>query len=166
MRRNAIRRLVVKYKVELMFLGEFTHSIDEKGRLIIPAKFRPELADGAVVTRGFEKYLLVYPLNTFKRLALRAKSLSPTDPENRALLRLTFSGASEAALDKQGRINIPPFLRAYGDINDDCVIVGVGDYIEVWNKAAWEEQLKILNDPEANAQRFAALNLALVPTDE
>jgi len=143
-----------------VFLGEFQHAIDDKGRLTIPAKFREELAGGAVVTRGFEKYLLLYTTDSFTRLTVRAKSLSPTDPENRALLRLAFSGASEAAPDKQGRIHIPPFLRTYASLDGECVIVGVGDYVEIWSRAGWDEQLKIVNDPEVNAKRFAALNLA------
>jgi len=91
---------------------------------------------------------------------VRAKSLSPTDPDNRALLRVAFSGASDATLDKQGRLHIPPFLRTYGNLNGECVIVGVGDYVEVWSKEGWDEQLKVVNDPAINAKRFAALNLA------
>jgi len=141
-------------------MGEFTHAIDDKGRLTIPAKFREELAEGAVVTRGFEKYLLIYTSEAFKRLTVRAKTLSPTDPDNRALLRVAFSGASDAALDKQGRLHIPPFLRTYANLNGECVVVGVGDYVEVWSKNGWDEQLKVVNDPAINAKRFAALNLA------
>ena len=143
-----------------MFMGEFTHAIDDKGRLTVPAKFREELAAGAVVTRGFEKYLLIYTSGAFQRLTVRAKTLSPTDPDNRALLRLAFSGASDTALDKQGRLHIPPFLRTYANLNGECVVVGVGDYVEVWSKDGWDEQLKIVNDPAINAKRFAALNLA------
>ena len=143
-----------------MFMGEFTHAIDEKGRLTIPAKFREELERGAVITRGYEKYLLIYTADTFKRLTERAESLSPTDPENRALLRLTFSGASDGVPDKQGRLLLPPFLREYASLNGECVIVGVGQYVEVWSKDGWAEQLKIVNDPAINAKRFADLNLA------
>ncbi len=143
-----------------MFMGEFTHAIDDKGRMTIPAKFRPELAPGAVITRGFEKCLLIYTSDAFKTLVARAKSLSPTDPDQRALLRVTFSGASEASLDKQGRVTIPPFLRTYAGLDSEGVIIGVGDYAEVWNKAEWENQLAVINDPAVNAQRFAELNLA------
>jgi len=143
-----------------MFMGEFTHAIDDKGRLTVPAKFREELAAGAVVTRGFEKYLLIYTSEAFQRLTVRAKTLSPTDPDNRALLRLAFSGASDTALDKQGRLHIPPFLRTYANLNGECVVVGVGDYVEVWSKDGWDDQLQIVNDPAINARRFAALNLA------
>jgi MraZ protein len=143
-----------------MFMGEYAHAIDDKGRLTIPAKFREELAGGAVVTRGFEKYLMIYTAQAFQRLTNRAKTFSPTDPDNRALLRFAFSGASESTLDKQGRLHIPPFLRTYASLNGECVVVGVGDYVEVWNREGWEEQLRIVNDPALNAKRFAALNLA------
>lgn len=143
-----------------MFMGEFTHTIDEKGRLTIPAKFREELAYGAVLTRGYEKNLVLYTADAFKRVTQRAETLTPTDPENRALLRLMFAGASEAVPDKQGRILVPPFLRDYAGLAEDCVVVGVGHYIEVWGKEAWAQQLQSLNDPASNAQRFAALNLA------
>jgi MraZ protein len=145
-----------------MFLGEFTHAIDDKGRLTIPSKIRVQLEAGAVITRGYEKYLLVYTAGDFAHLTARTATLSPTAPENRALLRLAFSGASEGTPDKQGRILIPPFLREYAgiELESDCVIVGVGLYLEIWSKADWEEQLKIVNDPALNAKRFADLDLA------
>jgi MraZ protein len=144
-----------------MFMGEYTHAVDDKGRLTIPAKFRDELEEGAVITRGFEKYLLIYTAEAFSGLTARTRALTPTDPDHRALLRLAFSGASEAEPDKQGRILIPPFLRTYAELDGECVIVGVGDYIEVWSRAGWDEQLKTINDPALNAQRFAAMNLAM-----
>ena len=152
----------IKGELELMFLGEYTHAIDDKGRLTIPSKIREQLEAGAVITRGYEKYLLVYTADDFSRLTARTATLSPTDPENRALLRLAFSGASEGTPDKQGRVIIPPFLREYAGIQlgCDCVIVGVGLYLEIWSKAGWEEQLKIVNDPALNAKRFAARDLA------
>ena len=143
-----------------MFMGEFTHAIDDKGRLTIPAKFREELSYGAVITRGYDKSLVLYTAEAFKRITERAESLSPTDPENRALLRLTYSGASEAVPDRQGRILVPPYLREYAGINSDCVIVGVGHAIEVWSQEGWMQQLLVLNDPAINAQRFSGLNLA------
>jgi MraZ protein len=146
-----------------MFMGEYTHAMDDKGRLTIPAKFREELAYGAVITRGYDKDLILYTADTFKRLTTRAESLSPTVPENRALLRLTFSGASEAVPDRQGRILVPPFLREYAGIDADCVIVGVGHGIEIWSKDGWAQQLETLNDPTVNSQRFAALDLAPGP---
>jgi len=146
-----------------MFMGEFTHAIDDKGRLTIPAKFREELAYGAVITRGYDKYLVLYSADYFKRLTARAETLTPTNPEHRALLRLTFSGASEAVPDRQGRILVPPYLREYAGIETECAIVGVGHAIEVWSRDGWNNQLQALNDPEQNAQRFAAFNLAPGP---
>ena len=146
-----------------MFMGEFTHAIDDKGRLTIPAKFREELAYGAVITRGYDKYLILYSADAFKRVTTRAENLSPTNPEHRALLRLTFSGASEAVPDRQGRILVAPYLRDYAGIESDCVIVGVGQHIEIWSRDGWAAQLNGLNDPEINAQRFATLNLAPGP---
>jgi MraZ protein len=143
-----------------MFMGEYTHALDDKGRLTIPAKFREELAYGAVLTRGYDKSLILYTADGFKRIAERAEALSPTDPENRALLRLTYSGASEAAPDRQGRILVPPFLREYAGITGECVIVGVGHAIEIWSQEGWTQQLQVLNDPSVNAQRFSRLNLA------
>lgn len=143
-----------------MFLGEFTHAIDEKGRLTIPAKYRYELEAGAVVTRGYDPCLFIYTAEAFKRITDKAAALTPTDPANRALARFIFSGASEAVPDKQGRILLPEFLREYAGLTGECVVAGMGQYIEVWNKAGWMEQLQIVNDPAANAERFAALNMA------
>lgn len=143
-----------------MFMGEFTHSIDDKGRLTIPARFREDLAYGAVLTRGYDKDLLLYTAEAFKRITARAESLSPTDPEHRALLRLTFSGASEIVPDRQGRILVPPYLRDYAGLENECVIVGVGNSIEIWSRDGWAQQLQMLNDSTKNAARFAALNLA------
>ena len=160
-RANA-RLSCIKGEIELMFLGEYTHAIDDKGRLTIPSKVREQLEAGAVITRGYEKYLLVYTAGDFARLTARTATLSPTNPENRALLRVAFSGANEATPDKQGRIIIPPFLRDYAGIQleSECVVVGVGPNLEIWSKAGWDEQLKIVNDPALNAKRFASLDLA------
>ncbi len=146
-----------------MFMGEYSHALDDKGRLTIPAKFREELAYGAVLTRGYDRSLLLYTADAFKRISERAQALSFTDPENRALMRLTYAGASEAVPDRQGRILVPPFLREYAGITGECVIVGVGHAIEVWSQEGWAQQLQMLNDPSVNAQRFARLNLAPGP---
>lgn len=149
-----------------MFMGEYAHALDDKGRLTIPARFREALNQGAVITRGFENYLLIYTVEAFQRLTARTRTLSLTDPTHRALLRMAFSGAADVEPDRQGRILIPPFLRAYAGLDGDCVVVGVGDYIEVWNRASWEAQLQSINDPALNAQRFAAMNLAIdAPAD-
>jgi MraZ protein len=146
-----------------MFMGEYTHAIDDKGRLTIPSKFREELESGAVITRGYDKSLMLYSAVYFQRLTARAETLSPTNSQHRALLRLTFSGASEAQPDKQGRILVPTFLREYAGIVSECAIVGVGHAIEIWSKEGWAAQLEALNDANQNADRFAALDLAPGP---
>jgi MraZ protein len=143
-----------------MFMGEFTHSFDDKGRLTIPAKFRDELARGAVVTRGFDRNLALYPAEAFHHIVERANRLSTTHPENRMLMRLTFSGASEVVPDRQGRITVPIYLRDYAGIQTECVIVGVANAIEIWSPDGWAQQLAMLNDPAVNAARFAALDLS------
>ncbi len=158
---SGVRRL--NEQVEQMFLGEYNHSLDDKGRLTIPSRYRAALAEGAVVTRGYERYLVIYPAKAFERLAQKVNRLSPSDPENRVLLRLVFSGASDAALDKTGRVNIPQFLRDYANLDSEAVVVGAGQYIEVWSSGGWDAQLDQVNDSELNAARFATLNLS---TDE
>ncbi len=154
--------LLIKRPVEQMFLGEFQHAIDEKSRLTIPAKFRDELEHGCIVTRGFDKNLNVYTVQDFTTLIKKAQTMSLTEPDTRGLQRLIFSGASDAAPDRSGRILIPPFLRTYAELDTEVYVVGVGQYIEIWSKAGWEEQLQKMNEPEANSRRFAALHLAPV----
>ncbi len=147
-----------------MFLGEYLHAIDEKSRLTIPAKFRDELAKGCFVTRGFEKNIIIYTSDSFGKLIQSSQTLNPTDPETRALHRHIFSGATEAAPDKSGRILIPPALRTYADLESEVYVVGVGEHLEVWSKNGWSEQLNSMNDPAVNSRRFTALNLANAPT--
>ena len=149
-----------------MFLGEYLHAIDEKNRLTIPAKFREELAKGCVVTRGFEKNIIIYTSDSFGKLTRRSQTLNPTDPETRALQRYIFSGASDTAPDKSGRILIPPFLRTYAALEDEVFVVGVGEHLEVWSKNGWSEQLNSMNDPAVNSRRFTALNLANTPAGD
>ena len=144
-----------------MFLGEFAHNVDEKGRVTIPAKLRAGFAAGAVVTRGFEQCLVVYPSETFRLLEAKSQMLSPTDPSNRALIRFLFGGAVDVALDSVGRVLIPPYLRSYAGLGDDVVVVGAGLYLEIWDAGKWAAQLESLNDVEANSRRFASLDLAI-----
>src|SRR4030067_415007 len=99
-----------------MFLGQFTHSVDAKGRLTIPVRFRSALASGAFVTQGFDRNLIVYTTASFERLATRATSLTTTDPEARAVRRLLFGCATDVSLDSVGRILVPPFLRDYAGL--------------------------------------------------
>ena len=158
--RALLSALSVKGIVERMFLGEYQHLIDDKSRLTIPAKFREALAKGCVITRGFEKNLIIYTTKEFGELIKRSHQMSATDPESRDLKRFIFAGASEATPDKSGRVLISPALRTHAALDSEVFVIGVGQHIEVWSKAAWEEQLVKMNDPEANSRRFAALNLS------
>jgi MraZ protein len=143
-----------------MFLGQFTHSIDTKGRLTIPVKFRAAIASGAFVTQGFDPNLLVYTGESFSRLAQRANTLSATDPDARAVRRLIFGGATEVSLDSAGRILIPDFLRKYATLEGETTIVGAGEYFEIWSVVAWAGVRRSVADAEANAKRFAAFDLS------
>jgi MraZ protein len=121
-----------------MLLGEFRHTIDEKGRLTIPAKFRGLLAAGMVITRGFDRNLMAFSLEGWEELAARVKSLPWSDPSAREFRRRVFSGAVDLVPDRQGRVLLPPYLREFANIEDDVVITGMLDHLEIWNEQAWE----------------------------
>ena len=107
--------------------------------MIIPAKFRDEFGDRFIVTRGLDHCLFVYPQSEWKHIEEKLKSLPFTRSDARAFTRFFFSGAVEAELDKQGRINIPATLRQYSKLNKDCVVIGVSNRVEIWSKEVWEE---------------------------
>jgi MraZ protein len=121
-----------------MFLGEFTHNIDDKGRLTIPAKFRGELAAGLVVTRGLDQNLMVYPLAGWEKLATQIAERPLADAGMRAFRRRVFSGAVDLEPDRQGRILLPEYLRDFAGINGEVVVAGMFDYLELWSSEAWE----------------------------
>jgi MraZ protein len=147
-------------EVEHMFLGQYSHSIDSKGRLTIPSRFRDVLAaDGAYVTQGFDHNLLLLTASTFERISERVGHMSMTEPNARLLKRLIFSSAERLEVDKAGRILIPDFLRNAVNIKDEAVVVGAGEYIEIWEPGKWAQQLTMLQDSDANTQRFALLDL-------
>lgn len=122
-----------------MFMGEYHHNVDIKGRLIVPAKFRDHLGDTFVLTRGLDQCLFGYPLDEWKILEDKLKSLPLTKKDARAFTRFFFSGATECELDKQGRINITTPLLQYAKLEKECVIVGVSNRIEIWSKPLWED---------------------------
>jgi MraZ protein len=121
-----------------MFMGEHQHSIDDKGRIIIPAKFRDDLGSQFIVTRGLDSCLFVYPMSEWGILEAKLKSLPLMKSDARAFTRFFFSGAMECELDKQGRVNLPSNLREYAKLDKDCVVLGVSNRVEVWSKAIWE----------------------------
>ncbi|MDR6725407.1 MraZ protein [Paenibacillus amylolyticus] len=121
-----------------MFMGEFQHSIDDKGRVIIPAKFRESLGPSFVVTRGLDQCLFVYPMEEWGVMEQKLKALPLMKSDARAFTRFFFSGATECDLDKQGRVNLPGNLREYAKLDKDCVVIGVSNRVEIWSKDIWE----------------------------
>lgn len=135
-----------------MFMGEFQHNIDTKGRIIVPAKFREELGDTFVITRGLDQCLFAYPMNEWKLLEEKLKKLPLTKKDARAFTRFFFSGAVECEIDKQGRINIPQPLRNYAVLDKECVVIGVSNRVEFWASENWEDYF---SDSEASFAEIA-----------
>lgn len=121
-----------------MFMGEYHHSIDEKGRLIIPSKFRNELGESFIVTRGLENCLFIYSLIEWEKIVTKLKKLPFTKKDARNFTRFFLSGATIVEFDKQGRININSPLINYAGLEKECVVVGVNDRLEIWSKDSWE----------------------------
>ncbi|NLY44434.1 MAG: division/cell wall cluster transcriptional repressor MraZ [Tissierella sp.] len=121
-----------------MFIGEYQHTLDTKGRIIVPSKFREELGDEFVITKGLDNCLFVYPQNEWKVLEDKLKTLPLTNKDARAFVRFFFSGACESTLDKQGRVLIPANLREHSKIDKDAVVIGVSTRLEIWSKEEWE----------------------------
>jgi len=122
-----------------MFIGEYTHSIDDKGRLAVPVKFRHDLEQGAVVTKGLDNCLVVYPMNEWNILAEKLANLPISQSNTRAFSRLMLAGAMDVELDKQGRIILPDYLRQYGGLGKKAVVAGLYNRLEIWDEAAWEK---------------------------
>jgi MraZ protein len=141
-----------------VFLGRYEHTIDAKGRVALPARYRERLADGVVVTRGFDACLLIYPMSQWAPLAERVAGLSISDPDVRALRRMLFADAADLDLDRQGRILIPSGLRDYAGLDRDAVVVGMHSFIEIWNPERWSAQRDALDrEGAAVAERLAEL---------
>ncbi len=122
-----------------MFIGEFHHNIDEKGRLIIPSKFRYELGEKFIVTRGLENCLFVYPMNDWNNIINKLKELPFTSKDARTFMRMFLSGATECEIDRNGRINISSPLINYASLEKECVIIGVNDRLEIWSNDKFDE---------------------------
>lgn len=129
-----------------MFIGEFHHTIDEKGRVAIPSKYREMLGKNFVITRGIEHCIYVYPTNTFEHIVEKLESLPFTKKDARAFSRFFMSGATAIELDKQGRVNVPSPLVSYAHLSKKCVIVGTGDRLEIWDEDAFDEFMSSCND--------------------
>jgi MraZ protein len=123
----------------MLFMGTYTPKLDDKGRLFLPAKFRDQLSEGLVVTRGQERCLTVWPMRAFEQLAGQAQEAPVTDKAVRDYTRLLFAGASDDQPDKQGRLTIPPMLREYASLSKDVIVIGVGNRLEIWDSARWQD---------------------------
>ena len=143
-----------------MFLGQFQHNLDEKGRLMIPARYRELLAAGAFITQGFDRCLMVMTDAYFAQVYDRINSMNLADPTARLLRRLILSNAYPVEVDKVGRILVPGTLRQVIALNGEAIVAGQGDYFEVWNPVDWNQQMDQLQDIETNNQRFATLDLS------
>ena len=125
-----------------MLLGQHSPKLDEKGRVILPAKFREELQGGLVITRGQDRCLFVFSAAEFALVNDKIRQAPVTNAEARNYLRIFLSGASDEQPDKQGRVTIPATLRQYAGLDKDLVVIGVGSRAEIWNASAWNEYLK------------------------
>ncbi len=126
-----------------MFMGEYHHTIDDKSRLVLPSKFRTELKDKCIITRGLEKCLYVYSIAEWNEIEKKLKTLPFTKKDARTFIRTFFSGATECEFDRQGRTCISSPLVKYANLTKECVVIGANDRIEIWDQNEWE---KFLND--------------------
>ncbi|MEP7193122.1 MAG: division/cell wall cluster transcriptional repressor MraZ [Actinomycetota bacterium] len=140
-----------------MFLGTHTPRLDDKGRLILPAKFRDRLAGGLVVTRGQERCLYVFPVDEFVRRAETMREAPMTSKAARDYVRVFLSGASDEIPDKQGRVTVPPTLREYAGLTRDCTVIGAWSHVELWDTTAWNSYLA------STEQAFADQSEEVIP---
>ncbi|QGU95110.1 division/cell wall cluster transcriptional repressor MraZ [Clostridium bovifaecis] len=142
-----------------MFIGEYKHSLDSKNRMIIPSKFREDLGDRFVLTKGLDGCLYIYPMEEWKALEEKLKKLPLTSKDARAFVRFFFSGANEIVIDKQGRALMPQNLLEYGQINKEIVSIGVMTRIEIWGKEKWEEYNSSNIDFNEIAEKMSELGI-------
>lgn len=141
-----------------MFTGEYNHSIDAKGRVIVPSKFREQLGEEFVVTKGLDGCLFVYPKTEWEGIEEKFRSL-PSNAQTRRFMRFFFAGAATCEVDKQGRILIPPNLREHADLQKDIVSAGVLNRVEIWNKDRWTESSNF-DDMDEVAEHMAELGFS------
>ncbi len=138
-------------EVEQVFIGEYQHAIDNKNRIIVPSKFRDELGDAFILTKGLDGCLYIYTLNEWKNLEAKLGKLPLTNRDARAFVRFFFSGANEINVDKQGRALVPQNLLEYASITKEIISIGVSSRIEIWSKEKWKEY----NESEINMDEIA-----------
>ena len=141
-----------------MFIGEYQHNLDAKGRIIIPSRFRDELHNTFILTRGLDGCLTIYSLEQWEKMFVELNKLPTTKKDARSYLRMLTTRATECTLDAQGRIIIPSFLAKAVNIEKECVVVGVNDHIEIWDRKAWEDYyLEASNNFEEVAENLNEL---------
>jgi MraZ protein len=143
-----------------MFIGEYKHSIDDKGRMAIPAKFRPELSHAAVITRGLDHCLYVFTQPEWEAMAQKIKALPMTNPNARAFQRLMLAGAVEVEFDSQGRVLVPEYLRTYAGLKKQAVVAGVYSRLEIWDEESWNAyKTKTEAESDEIAERLGELGI-------
>jgi MraZ protein len=143
-----------------VFLGEFEHTIDDKGRVAIPARFREVLGERFVVTKGFDSCLQAFPMSYWEQLREKVDRLPISSPDARNLRRLMFAPAQDLDIDRQGRVLIPQTLRLYAGLAEEVVITGLGNYFELWSAARWRETQEFLSENATEiAGKFADLGI-------
>ncbi len=142
-----------------MFLGRYQHSIDDKGRLIIPARFRELLSNGAFITQGFDGNLMVLTTESFNAISQKVRTMSITDPRARLFKRFLFSNGEQVDVDRAGRILIPQFLRQSAGLDGEVVIVGVGEHFEIWSSEQWQEQARQIEEVKEQADLFTEFEI-------
>ena len=146
--------------IEQMFFGRFEHTLDDKGRLTIPAKYRNILATGVVITRGLDRCLYVYPSSEWGQISERIKQLSQMKKSARSFVRFLFAEAIDCIPDKQGRVLIPAYLREHANLSDEVIVAGSHDRLEIWNPDAYqEENSRLQQDADALAEQLSELGI-------
>lgn len=140
-----------------MFIGEYRHTVDEKGRVAVPSRFRTQLAETPVIVRWLDSCLAIFPRAEFDRLAERVASLPLGDADARSFRRQVFAHAFELELDRQGRLVVPPSLREWAGLTTEAVVVGGHDHVELWTPAAWESYSAAMSAPEVLAEHLQSL---------
>ena len=142
-----------------MFTGEYRHTVDDKGRIAVPAKFRAQLGAGAVVSRWLDACLAIHTETGWDALATKVAALPITDQNARRFQRLIFAGAAEVELDRQGRVLVPAYLREHIGLGSDAVVVGSRDHAEIWVPSTWATYAKGLDDTNELAKAFQGLGI-------
>jgi len=142
-----------------VFTGEYRHSVDEKGRVAVPSKFRAQLEGGAFVSRWIDACLAIFPKGEWDALAAKVAALPIADASSRTFQRFIFAGAFEIDLDRQGRVVLPASLRSFAALEGEAVIVGSRDHAEIWAPARWDDYRRELESPEALAQYLSGLGI-------